>query len=741
MKSEPIFSSKNIRFYAFLLFFFIISAFLYLFGFDFSTLIAQDNWVFDADNIFFPVDPLDTMVFPFQKLTQALIFTHLPPFLAFFKTFLLFSPVFFIYFAALRHSNTASMLAALFSIIFILNEPSSFRNTEQLLISSCLIACIAIFLNFKERPRTRIILLSLMIAALAHTKGICIAAAILFAISEAILRLRSGRRIYPAFLLIVPCLAAGIVWSVIATSQTDRSVVLFTETGDRLFPNLLAGGFGLVGTTEGNAKAAWDSYGTAKAFQMAAAMVLSNPMSWIRGIIGRISFLSGHFPFLLPVLLGWIASLFTLRRNAEMLVIPILAAYFFFLHILMPVEARYFVPAIFLMCLCTGLSAAAFAKYAIFRIKAAFAHTGKSSETDNQIEDNKFSYGFLYAFTVPYILVWIFSMALLATFPSRRASFDIDSAFARFPENKFLMRSPLRSTYPERWDYKGRLDIFAKTEDDNAKDSAKAHWLKYFASRTAEHTQEQDMDEIPRIYKNGNEIFWQDIFLAATKAYRRGDISKADRLAKAAALSCMLYSGYVRKYDDENQNYSATEKEYADKLAISGADYCAYSVSKLFFAIPPWEHSLKETMLENGFMTYMTEKGLKNIFAEKNSDSCTECCVPGAFLAAPAKCGLDGTRLAGDHYILDEYGKYAGIWCWGSVMPTNDREMATIERFCSQIHNQITDEDIALIRKYPYLKTLIAVNESSRSALAISQAYSKMGNMGKAAEWMRKSSF
>lgn len=680
-----------------------------------SVINPQDNWVSESDNLFFPIYHLDNMVFPFQKLFQNILFLHLPDFLSFIKAIIVLSPVFLAMAAGMAHSVFAGIFSASFVLILLQSDFSANRNLEQLVISSCALAGIASFFCFKERTAIRYTILSLSLAALSQSKGVCFPIVFLFVLFEFFCRKSEKKPVWPAFLILIPFLVAGTIWNVVATTENPGSSVFFTESGGRLIPNLIAGAYGLVGTTEGQTAQAVGTSGIFESFKSAIGIIFAHPAAYFGSILERFLFLARESWYVSPLVIICATSFAILRRRRKLLIVPLCAAYFFVVYILMPIEQRYFVAAWILMC-----------------VSSAMALSEVLRSKDTYSLPKYVAPSIIAIFFSPHLLVWLASIVLLTTFPMRRKTFDIDKALAIFPENRYMLESPLRKSYPDLWDFKGRAEFLKKNYNDTILQKYRILWFDFFS----QENQDSDNIEAYNIYeysKDKNSISWPDMLLESIRYYKKSDYANADRLAGAAALSCMLSSGYIRTNRGADNSYTAQEKDYADRLALAAAKDCSVHFGNMFFSIPPWEHQLKETMLERGFGKYLTAQGMSDLYNEKNSDDCDECCVPDGFLKTPSNCGFNETRLMAIYDCLDEYVCKGHNWCRGQENATEQEQ-----NFCTRMGNKITQNDIALAEKYPVLKEAFAYRSAERAAYTAALSYTHTGDRKNAALWLRR---
>lgn len=694
---------------------------------DSLTLIkSQHNWVTESDNLIFPVYHLDNMVFPFQKLFQNILFLHLPDFLSFFKTVIVFSPVFLAMSAGLAHSVYAGIFSAFFVFILLHIDLSSNRSLEQIVISSCALAATASFFCFRERPAVRYTVLSLSLAALSQSKGVCFPLVFLFVLFEALCRKSENKTVWPALFIALLFIVAGAAWNIVASAENPDNSVFFTESGGRLIPNLIAGAYGLAGTTEGRTAQAMGTSGVFESFRVATVMVFSHPVAYIGSIFERFLILSKESWYVSPLVIMWAVSFAVLRRRRELLIIPLCAAYFFIIYMLMPVEKRYFVPAWFLMCVSSAMALSD-----ILSCTKAF----QSPKYVMSVLD--------IVFFSPYLLVWFASIVLLITFPARRKSFDIDKALSLFPENRYMLSVPLRQSYPDIWDFKDRAEFFKKNVNDELQ-MYKLRWFEYFLhtqhdkeadeqNKSAGNKTAQDIPQEYNIARTKKAISWPDILLESIKYYKKNDYINADRLAGAAALSCMLSSGYIRTNRGDDNSYTVHEKEYADKLALASAGDCANNMSNMFLIIPPWEYRLKETMMNNGFGRYLSANGLSDLYNERKMNTCSECCVPDGFLKSPAKCGFGGIGLMDAYECFDEYICRGYIWCREQTDATEQEK-----NFCKRLGRKVNEDDIDLVKKYPVLNESNVYRTVAAACYTVAFSYMRDGDRINAALWLHR---
>lgn len=154
-------------------------------------------------------------------------------------------------------------------------------------------------------------------------------------------RLRDrGTRAFDAALL---CLAPFLVllpWSAALWAATGRFTLF--EDG-RVDENLLAGALGFVRTMGiGDSRRMLGLAQEQGALAWAAGQVLSHPLGFLAALLERARFAAGLHPFLL---LGTGASAVLWRGVEDRRQLALLAGYLLGIHLLMPVQENYFVPA------------------------------------------------------------------------------------------------------------------------------------------------------------------------------------------------------------------------------------------------------------------------------------------------------------------------------------------------------------------------------------------------------------
>ncbi|MBO4555916.1 MAG: hypothetical protein J5706_04085, partial [Elusimicrobiales bacterium] len=692
-------------------------------------------WLEICDNLLFPINEFSAFIFPFQLLASSFVFLHLPENLFFVKTLFFLSPLMLVFLAGAAASSLwTGIAAALMSAVCVaaIFSGHNFIELEQLIIASSVLAALAAFYGFKGHSKIRDCALAFSLAAASQAKGICLPFVLIVLFWDYLRRKKENIPLKPVIFIFLPFFIAGILWSQIASSETGK-FCFFTEWSGRLVPNLLSGAMGQVQTTEGNISAVFSpgvDIGTFKALFFALKMAICSPAAWISGIFGRIKLLSSLFWPALFLLSGLAASFYAFRKNCKLLLLPVSAAYFFCLHIIMPVELRYFFPAWLIMCVAISVCISDYAAEKLKKIKLL----QEKSPMGFSWECSFFSAAFL-----PHLIIWAASVLLLITFPYRHYAADPDKMLADHPDNIFLLKNPMRLSFPNAMDFRGQIRLFDKTEKNDLF-SWKRRWLEFFAY-SGQPGYTDGSSEIQFLVRG--RIAWQDVLLRSFKAFDAGNVPEGERLAGSAAVLCMLSSGYVRSENPVSGNgYNAEEQAYSEKIAIAEAGRCSYEYEKFVFAIPPWKKKLKNGVLNSSAFNYMFPERLESYFKSKTASSCRECCVQTGELMMLSDCGFREQRLLSSKinsfvYLLPLYnGNNSGPACL-SASPDGNNLRAAINS-CEQYYRLADDLILKKAAESPEMKKLDHLKQMPYVSLHLAQLYRRLGDKGKAEYYLNE---
>ena len=550
-------------------------------------------------------------------------------------------------------SRMAVAVSALLSCVTMISC-GVMPNLEQNIIASCVLASVVAFEAFASRPRLRIVAVSAALCACMHSKGICLpyclaAFGVLFYRS-----FRSGRHIWLTAACFAVFLLGGIAWSVAASSGSGRTV-LFTEDGSRLVPNLVGGAHGLVQTIEGDVGDAFNLEGASPATIVAhcARTVLAHPLVYAKGIVLRAIWLSGRIPVFAPLLVLSVLSFLRRERIRRSPLLFLAASYLFIVHIIMPVEARYFVPVVYLMIACSATFIADTDTGEVFdQVAGRIVHIPYSDgglQPDRDIL-RRVACCVAGGSVVLHFAAWAVGMLLLLSFPYRYASFSADDAagyLGRNPGNVFLAMYPFREGYPLMRDYEGMLELYRGTERQRCPMGVRERWLGWLAGGEGASVADADPE-------CSREIQWQDMLLSTFREIEGGgSLDKGIYDIGTALLTCMLSSGHVRQ--DSGVSHSGSDRQISDRMAESKAGVCAASYEEFVFDLGESHRGLRHRLLSSeGAYGMMFPERVMELFRERNSPECRECCVSHGGGEAPSRCGMDDYELR--HYDQSQRG-------------------------------------------------------------------------------------
>jgi len=601
-------------------------------------------------NLFYPLFPLSSKVFPFRSVIHFL-WNSCPQFLHDFRNIYFILPAILSmavavisYPSNMRMAGTVSLLLSL----TILNNHNF--DIEQTIIASCTLMAVGSFYAFRKSPQLRIAATTAALCACMHSKGICfpfclMLFAIFFYESFKQKNIKTVTICFAIFLL------GGIAWSLSASVNSGKPVI-FTENTDRLIPNLIGGAHGLIQTIEGDVGDTFDLKDATfeQTLMYSIKTVIIHPLKYLMAIVLRIIWLSGKIRYFTLLFILFVCSFFNLKSLKKFPILFMTAAYFFTVYIVMPVEPRYFIPALYLMCSCS----------AIFLSDCILSLQTKISSKNIVISDEDRNFTIFplffklfseYTIKISVLLhfaIWVVSIFLLFTFPSRYALFgteEADKYLKKHPDNIFLAFYPFRNGYPHMRDYDGMLDLYRKTEKNKCPLGVKERWFNFLAGK-----EEALNDNDPICDK---EIYWQDMLLSAFKDIEHGrNKEKGIYDIQTSVLTCMLSSGYIRQ--DKGTEHLGNTRNLSDNLAISKAGVCAASYEEFIFNLPEKHKKLKHILLNSEAYDMMFPEKVKEMFIYRNSAKCTSCCVSHGGGAPPDKCGITDYKIP--HYNQSQRG-------------------------------------------------------------------------------------
>lgn len=385
-------------------------------------LDTGEGWLFALTGTF------DNYWLPLFPVTLATLQYHLPAWLQAGAHKLLFMLPAALAFSAgaLAHSFRAGAISGLLSAglgYFLLrdNRIDYEQNLEQLLIAVTMLTLAnGLLLKFRSRA-ARGFFIGLLFAAALYAKGV-------IALFIPLLLLYEARRKedpvplkaqWPVLAVVLPAL---LVWGLVNLRAGNGFVLL--EGGYRT-ANIALGAMGMVSTMEGDARTLAGVAQDQSMVLWAAGEALRHPLRYLLAVPQRLYYLLFAHP-LVPGLgalfAAWLFGLYRLRRMEAARPLLLLILYLFAIHLLMPVEGRYFVPVWFLVCVFTSITLA--------EVLAGLAGAAAPFPGARAV---------FFAAAAPLLAFFGFSFLLLVSYPVRSAGQrDIYAMQAAHPASPWL---------------------------------------------------------------------------------------------------------------------------------------------------------------------------------------------------------------------------------------------------------------------------------------------------------------
>lgn len=558
-----------------------------------------------CDNIVFPVEALKTVIFPFQHLVHSVLFVHIPESLSFFRLLFLLIPVFLVLSAGFFLDSPFIGFLSAAGIIFL--EHSINTDVEQLLILISVLSVINIYICPLIAGRKRDLLLGLALGMCTQAKGICLP----FVLIVFILELRKCkdsifRNLLNRKYLLLPFVISGFLWSGIVYMQSGE-ITFFTESQQRSEGIIITGAHGYISTAEGDQTYIRRAFGVndnESVISVALKTILKNPLRYFKSIPLRGGYVCGSMTVFALLVLFYIFIVFFLWKENKLRLILLSFVYFMAGGLLLPVEARYFIPAWGLLIFLS----ACFLSYVLFR-KLPYCNL-----TAVQINnDNSFFYKtgtvFMSAGIAFPLFMWLLSLFLLAVFPWRHANADVQKWLAHHPDNIYLLRYSPFSSFSDRDDIKKFLYGYKNADRGTGVEWIK-NYLLYFAG---------DLNSVIARLNSYSGSGWHDLLLLSADDFRKGNIVRGTERAEGALVSCMIANGYVR-------NSVALEieerKQTVNSLRISNATFCSAAFEKFLLFMPYEDASLQKTILDSPAAEFLNPEKLILKYITLVSESC-----------------------------------------------------------------------------------------------------------------------
>jgi len=380
-------------------------------------LVLGENWLFVFSKKF------SSWFFPAPSLFNAVFDYNLPGRLLWIKKAVYLIPVAEAFAAGcLLYSCAGGVIAALCAAAAV--PYLACGGTEQLLLFTGIISFALLESSCFRKDLKNLLFSSLLLCALLQSKSVSFPLVLLFLVYPAFVK-GGIRRLKEKLIPAAAVLIAASAWCLV-NAGAGNGYVFFTEDSGRAAENICAGLRGAVTTTEGNYDGAVDcGLNGSNVYFYAVKTAVAHPAELLKGIIKRTEYLFFSYkyrggPFLFLITVVGLSSLFFLRkRGAAVSLLWLSAAYMFFIHICMPVQINYFVPAFLLFSVLTGLLACE-----ALKLKECEPLLGKPV---------------LYAASAPAALAWLSAFFLMCVFPFRRISAPAALA-AAYPHNTIFMQ-------------------------------------------------------------------------------------------------------------------------------------------------------------------------------------------------------------------------------------------------------------------------------------------------------------
>ncbi|PIU20804.1 MAG: hypothetical protein COT18_00335 [Elusimicrobia bacterium CG08_land_8_20_14_0_20_59_10] len=349
-------------------------------------------------------------------------------------------------------------------------------------------------------------------------------------------------------------LAVVSAWVIVNWGYSGKFVIL--EGADRAGCNMIEGALGFVSSLEGDWRALSGISPGQSAFLWAVREIAAHPLRFIFAIAGRLHHLLFVKPLVpgLPVLffLG-LGGIYRLRRMEAVRPLLLLTPYLLLLHLLMPVEGRYFLPMWFMACPLTGIFFAAL-------IGGAPQPGGHERMNAKAV---------FYGVSAPVIAFWALSFMLLIAYPlRRRAPRDLRELETKYPACPWIHEIAAREALSS-----GELDKAADSRrmayEAEKIDSRRIDYFTtaFLAGRiSGDRLLQEDSRNVQNHYP---------LMLAALRYIEEGEPVKAGKILPCAMQLCVRNSSNMRYISNDREIMLLRE------VRRNGAVQCVKSLSDI----------------------------------------------------------------------------------------------------------------------------------------------------------------
>lgn len=239
----------------------------------------------------------------------------------------------------------------------------------------------------------------------------------------------------------VPCLVI-VLWG--GMHYVTSGEFLFFENVGRAHSNIITGALGLTGTMEGNPHVLAGISCDDNVLLWAAGEILCHPFRYLIAMTRRLWFVISLHPLLF---LGSLIALWRFRKSREVTLVGLLAGYFLFIHCLMTVESRYFIPLWFLLC----------------PVSASLIGLIRPASSRPAPQSQKGALTGIWLCFVPVFMAFSYAMGLFITYPAVNKIEEPDlNAVVENSNNPWLW-SRLGHYYMKKGDWDNALPAFKKS--------------------------------------------------------------------------------------------------------------------------------------------------------------------------------------------------------------------------------------------------------------------------------------
>ncbi len=578
------------------------------FGHEPHTELGEE-WLFAVS------EHLNNLWFPFLPVTLAVLKYHLPAWLHWLQYVMLLLPVPLAFSAgALLHSLRAGLSAALFSSVLCLwlarygNLPYAL-HAEQALITASVILTISVLALRLSSARTKSLLIGLAMSMTLYAKGVTapLLAGLLLYVG---LKEKEDETAATPWLPAAVILVSLAVW-ILANAAASNEFTLL-ENATRSDDNICTGAAGFVSTVEGNSRSLLHIGPGESVMFWAIRETVSHPVRYLLAIAKRAHYILFGAPLvpglqLLALCAAW--AVFSLRRMQPVRPLLFSALYFFGIHLLMPVEGRYFIPGWYFFCILAGVSAA--------EISGKRAACAAGEEATARFV--------LVSCGAPIASLWFLSFLLLAAYPVRNLTpqdpkkllqkhTSIPRLYTAAAEQEIAAGNPAAAA--EYYDKAYRL-----TQDPQDREKrAKARFLSGASASELISEYSSPADD-------------KTVIFSALLYAEEGAPQKADRALSCAMQLCIRHLSGMRYVS------TAEDEAHLRGLRQAASTTCLGKLQNFLAMLPTRREALLRAQLKRSSPWMLRpETVFARYLAENSASGAVRAAYPGSRAAEPKDC-------------------------------------------------------------------------------------------------------